>query len=130
MKNKSLLTVIELTVMILFFALAAAVCVRGFVWADQRSMRNASRDYAVLQAECTAELIKSSRGDLSKQEDFLPTADGWKRSFTQTGTPCVLYVTLTQPQPLLGGADIWVTDGSGQVLAELSVYWQEVSSHE
>lgn len=130
MKNKSLLTVIELTVMILFFALAAAVCVKGFVWADQRSMRNAVRDYAVLQAECAAELLKSSRGDLSGQEDFFPIANGWERSFTHAEAPCMLRVTLTQPQPLLGGADVWVTDASGQVLAELTVYWQEVSSHE
>lgn len=130
MKNKSMLTVIELTVMILFFALAAAVCVKGFVWTEQRSVRNAVRDHAVLQAECTAELLKSTRGDLSNADGFIPAADGWERSFTHADVPCVLRVVLTQPQPLLGGADVAVSNASGEVLVTLSVYWQEVSSHE
>ena len=127
MKNRSLLAIIELTVMILFFALAAAVCVDCFVRADQRSAHNAARDEAMLQAECTAELLKSLRGDLSAQPQYTADGNGWQSTFLCGKTLCCMTVTLSEPQPLLGSAEILVTDSSGSQLATLQVCWQEVA---
>jgi type II secretory pathway pseudopilin PulG len=52
----------EQTIMVLVFALAAALCLRVFVWSDLRSLRNEARDQALLQVENAAELLKSGQG--------------------------------------------------------------------
>jgi type II secretory pathway pseudopilin PulG len=53
----------EQLVMLLVFALAAALCVQVFVLADQTSRRNQARDQAVLAAQNAAELLKSGTGE-------------------------------------------------------------------
>ena len=47
MKSKAPLALIEQLVMLLVFALAAALCLRGFVWAELRSQRMEARTHAV-----------------------------------------------------------------------------------
>jgi hypothetical protein len=63
MKSKAPLVLMEQTVMVLVFALAAAVCVRAFVLSDSISKINAAQDTAVLRAESAAEIYKNCRGD-------------------------------------------------------------------
>ena len=53
MKGKTPLTLLELTVMLLVFALAAALCLQAFVWADRSSARVA-REHRDAQAELDA----------------------------------------------------------------------------
>ena len=50
----------------LVFALAAALCLQVFVLSDKTSRRNEARDRAVLEAQNTAEELKSLRGDLAQ----------------------------------------------------------------
>lgn len=59
MRSKTPLLLMEQLVMVLVFALAAAVCVRAFVLSDQLSRNNRTLDRAVLTAETAAELWKS-----------------------------------------------------------------------
>lgn len=63
MKSKAPLILMEQTVMVLVFALAAAICVRGFVLSDSVSKTNAAQDAAMLRAESAAEIYKNCRGD-------------------------------------------------------------------
>ena len=63
MRSKTPLAMMELLVMLLVFALAAAVCVQVFVFAGADSRRDAARDRALAEVQNAAECIKSLRGD-------------------------------------------------------------------
>lgn len=59
MKSKASLFLMEQLVMVLVFALAAAVCLRLFAGAEQISVETARRDEAVTMAQNAAELLKA-----------------------------------------------------------------------
>ncbi|MBR7149713.1 MAG: hypothetical protein IKD01_01685 [Oscillospiraceae bacterium] len=63
MKSKSTLVLMELTVMILVFALASAVCMRSFAAAENISQQSAALDRAVLEAQQAAEAMKAGNTD-------------------------------------------------------------------
>ena len=60
MRSRSPLTLMEQLVMTLVFALAAALCLQVFVFADQSSARNEKVDRAVLTCQNAAEAIKAA----------------------------------------------------------------------
>ena len=62
MRSKSPLALMEQVVMVLVFALAAALCLQVFVLSDQMSEKNRDTDRAVLLAQNTAEMIKACGG--------------------------------------------------------------------
>lgn len=64
MKSKAPLALIEQIVMVLVFALAAALCIQAFVKADHISLRSEEMSRAALVAQDAAELIKYSGGDM------------------------------------------------------------------
>ena len=59
MRSKASLSLMELLVMILVFALAAALCMQVFVHAQEISLETARRDEAVVLAQNGAELLKA-----------------------------------------------------------------------
>ena len=59
MKNKTSLFLMEQLVMILVFALCAALCLECFITADRISKETSLRDEAVLLAQNTAECLKA-----------------------------------------------------------------------
>lgn len=63
MRSKAPLMMMEQMVMLLVFALAAALCLQAFVKSDQLSRRGEDRDRAVIQAQNAAELIRHYGGD-------------------------------------------------------------------
>ena len=65
MSRKAPLTMMELMVMILVFALAAALCLQAFVKSDQMSRRVEARDTAAVLCQSVAELIQHEKGDLA-----------------------------------------------------------------
>lgn len=111
MRSKSPLTLIELIIMIAIFALAAALCLRAFVWADLKSADNQSRDRAVIIAQSAAEEIKAQHS----AEASVTEKDG----FTVTVTP------QETDNDLLGAAVVSVADDNDTIV-ELTVKWQEV----
>ena len=62
MKQKTSLLLMEQLVMILVFALAAALCLQIFAKADAISQETARRDRAVVLARNAAELLKATGG--------------------------------------------------------------------
>ncbi len=64
MRSKAPLTLMEQMVMLLVFALAAALCLQAFVKSDQISLKSQAKGNAALAAQNTAEYIRSSGGDL------------------------------------------------------------------
>ena len=59
MKSKASLSLMEMLVMVLIFALAAALCLQIFAKARTISLETARQDEAVLLAQNGAELLKS-----------------------------------------------------------------------
>ena len=58
-RSKTPLALMEQMVMVLVFALAAALCVQVFVLSDRTSRYGEARDRALLEAQSAAEALKS-----------------------------------------------------------------------
>lgn len=116
MKNRASLVLMELLIMLLIFALAAALCLQIFVRADQISRETARRDQAVVMAQNAAETVKACGGDLQKAAGLLdPEEDGLTLEMEAVPTGI----------SGLGRAVIRVTE-SGETVFSLTVAWQEV----
>ena len=63
MRSKASLQLMELLVMILVFALAAALCLQVFAKAHEISQETARSDQAVILARNAAEVLKATCGD-------------------------------------------------------------------
>ena len=122
MKNKTPLPLMEQLIMVLVFALTAALCLQGFSLADRISHRQEAREKAVVLAQNTAEALKSNSGDLEAatrlMEDFPENSD-----FT------IQVIPISTEDPYLGSARIMVTYEE-EIIFEITVAWQEVSKNE
>lgn len=137
MKRNASLILIELVIMLLVFALAAALCVQAFAWADSRSRESEASDMALIQAQNAAEVLKHHRGDFSlAAKDLGGQWDGsrWVISYNGNweliGEDPAYFLQAEQvlcETAYLGQAKLTVLDQEGTVLAELSVCWQEVA---
>lgn len=135
MKDKAPLALIEQTVMILVFALAAALCLRVFVWSDLQSKNGAASDRAVIAVRSAAETLKSAGGDFAAASEslgaeLLPDGslclrldDGFRPDpegcFILTAAP------LPESQPLYGEALVSAETAKGDMLFSLTVGWQK-----
>ncbi|MBR2852661.1 MAG: hypothetical protein IKB91_09805 [Anaerotignum sp.] len=63
MRSKTPLVLMEQLVMVLVFAMAAAICLQVFSLSDRLSKENEARAEAALLAQNTAEELKSSYGE-------------------------------------------------------------------
>ena len=79
MRDKTTLSLMELTLMLLLFAMTAAICLRAFALSDRLSRQAEQRDRAVLWAETMAETWKAAGGDLEHPTPYYAAADegGW-----------------------------------------------------
>ncbi|MDO4530820.1 MAG: hypothetical protein Q4C06_02465 [Bacillota bacterium] len=119
MRSKTPLVLMEQLIMVLVFALAAAICLQVFVYAEQVSQRNEALAEAALLAQSTAEELKESSGAvLLKWEDgegcVYMEGNGLRIEAREAETVCALRQI-----------DLQVMDGD-DVLMEIPVAWQEV----
>lgn len=142
MRNKSILVLIEHTVMLLVFALAAAVCLRMFAFSDKLSEKYEAVDRAVLAAQNAAELIKQN-GIEGFAELTGAKADGetgwivfydenWENTPEKNGK-FVLKVIVTETSEYLFRAEVVVSADTGEELFRLPVAGQmtaEVTAYE
>lgn len=136
MKGKTALTLIEQSIMLLVLALAAALCLQAFVWADAHSRQNTARDQALIQLQNTAEILKAYNGDYTAAADaYGGTAeDGqwllcWDENWVQTSYPDVFQlqaVSQDAQSDYLGSALLELRQGETP-LCSLTVCWQEVT---
>jgi type II secretory pathway pseudopilin PulG len=128
MRNKAPLALIEQLVMLLVFALAAALCIQVFVKADRLSQRDAAQSHAVLTAQNAAETLKSTEGDYAAAAAaYGGVWDGevWVLEVPEA-TGCRVEVTpAAQTRPLLGEATVTAYTADDEVLVQLPVAWQE-----
>ena len=115
MKNRASLVLMEQLVMVLVFALAAALCLRAFVQARNISEGIYHQDEAVVIAQNAAQALKAT-ADPEKVVDVVESA------------PYTLQITeKTSRIPGLGMAEILVLH-EGEVIISLTTGWQEVAS--
>ena len=130
MRNKSPLSLMEQMLMVLVFALAAALCLQGFVLANRISTRIEARNHAVTIAQNAAEIVKHLSGDLEQTARQLN--GDWDGSVLQADYEPVtqikeLHLEITpadSSSPLLGTAQIRVLQGE-EILFEITAAWQE-----
>jgi len=110
MKSKTPLALIEQTLMILVFSIAAAVCISAFVHADSVSENTKALSTAVFKAQAAAELFKAGEDDISLDDE-----SGFSLSLSYKDSP---------HQNLIA-AEITVCDEDGDILCVLPVYRQK-----
>ena len=143
MRSKAPLALMEQLIMVLVFALAAALCLQAFVRADTLSREHEQLDEAVRLAQNTAEVYKACTGD---QEQVLSRLGGqveqglWHAQFDANliltdDSDKAAYRAEVFPQPSqvegLGSAvvSVFLSDGQ-QAIFSLPLAWQEeVSAH-
>lgn len=133
MKNKAPLALMELTVMILIFSLAAALCLQAFAWSEQTSVKIQERDQAMLRAETAAEVVKACRGDFAEAAELLEGEYQPEEDVLYVyldGGDCLTAVREESGNPLLGRAAVTVCGGQEEVLFSIPVCWQEVKADE
>ena len=143
MRSRSPLALMEQVVMVLVFALAAALCLQVFVLSDQTSRRNEAIDRAVTECQNAAETLKAAGGDTAHAQQTAAEQMGgtveqglWYLFYNEDwvpvdGNPDASYGLYAQGIPSeiegLVQAKVWVTEEeNGEELFSLSVSWQEV----
>ena len=135
MKTKTPLFFIELLVMILVFALAAAWCTRAFVQAGQAFDGVLIRDGAVIVSSNTAVVIKAYGGDFEHaaeicggvwdgKELMIHYDEKWNE-VSDNGVFTLRAVYVQSEAGYLGAAQITVTDSDGKCIYSLPVSWQK-----
>lgn len=140
MKNRASLALMEQLVMVLVFALAASVCLRCFIRADQTAAEIGARDRAVCLAQNGAEALKACHGSLEETARLLGGAvsgqrltvsydENWDPTENAAETAYRLEIQTEASQtPGLGQAEVRVVpaDETGEPLFFLKTAWQEV----
>lgn len=140
MKNKAPLVLMEQLVMVLVFALAAALCVQAFVLADKQSRQMEVQSRALQETQNVVETLKSCGGDYHETARLCQGVwDGTTLQifYSQDWQPeqgeSAVYTLTVAPEKseyeLLGRAEATLSDRDGTLLCTLSAAWQEVSSH-
>lgn len=142
MRDKSPLLLMEQVLMILVFALAAAVCLRAFALSHELSRQSEARDSAVMAAQNTAEAMKHRGG--AAEDAFAAAAEliggelslgnyraGYDENWNVTAENAVytLEAAETAAAEGLTAVELRVWDDSGEEREELfglTVVWQEV----
>lgn len=141
MRSKAPLAMMEQMVMLLVFALAAALCLQAFVHSDQLSQQGEARDRAVTLCQNAAEVLRSTGGDFAAAAKQLgavqPDKDSFQMDYTSEWTPAEDRMRYTlgagrveSDVSGLGKASVWLRDETaGSELFRIEVAWQEVSTH-
>ena len=120
MRSKTPLVLMEQLVMVLVFAMAAAICLQVFGLSDRLSKENEARAEAALLAQNTAEELKSSYGEVLlgwEEADgiYYMEEDGYRVRVQAEETE----ISGLQKVKL----QVWQEE---EVLFEIPVAWQEV----
>ena len=125
MKNKSPLVLMEQLIMVLVFALTAAMCVGIFLKSNQTSQDTQFRDGAVLMAQNGAETVKSCAGDLEETARILEGTVINGEVFVESEGYLMVITAVDSETSGLGQAEICVST-DGILIYTLRTGWQEV----
>lgn len=146
--NKTTLVLMEQMIMIVVFALAAALCLQAFVKSDALSQSSAQRDQAVLLVQSAAERIQAEGASGAQPEEAISSAAeamggtclqgrmsvGFDRNWNtvEAGSDSCAYLLCAQREDSyvdgLRKAAVWVESCTqkGETIFEVQTAWQEV----
>lgn len=140
MRSKTPLVLMEQMVMILVFALAAALCLQAFVKSDEMSRQAEARDRAAVLCQNVAEILRSGGGDMSEAAGWAAAKLGYRceqaslrQEFDEDWQPVERGVYRLEAEELptevsgLVAAYVHVETvrrGGGELLFGLEVAWQ------
>lgn len=138
MKNKAPLSLMEQLIMLLVFALSAALCLQVFVLSDKMSLRFDARDNGVMAVQNAAETMKFHQGNLEQCSQAYGGAvaddrwqidydEDWNRVSHAEAAYQVFAVPFETEEPLLGGAEVFAQSTDGEYLFGIDVFWQEAA---
>ena len=125
MRGKSPLVIMELCLMLLVFALAAALCLGGFALAEDISAESEARDRAVSLAQSCAEALKAGSGDFAVAAEELGGEWEGDSLHLESHGLTLRARRLAGGHGLPGLASVTVTDGDGVELFAIDCAWQE-----
>lgn len=125
MKNRTSLLLMEQLVMVLAFAIAAAVCLRLFGAAWQINRQTELRSEAAVLAQNGAEAVKGCQGDLEKAGMILDGETNGGVLTVSDGELVMQIIRLPDSIPGLGQGEIRVMQEQEELFF-LAVSWQEV----
>lgn len=142
MRSKAPLLLMEQMVMLLVFALAAALCLQAFVKSDSISLDSGNRDRAATLCQSAAEAVRHCGGDMLGAAELLEAPysydgegspleihynEGWTACDSQEYAFCLRVNPVDSGVAGLGKAAVEVTGAESQeVIFTLQVAWQEV----
>ena len=133
-RSKAPLALMGQLLVVLFFAVAAAICLQAFAKSEIISEQSENRDQASRICQNAAETLKSVYGDLDAAKlviggnvsgDSLTVRYNHKWEEDQNGVNQLLVTIVDSGEEGLGTADLAVTDQDGVELFRLSCAWQE-----
>ena len=137
MKNKAPLSLMEQLIMLLVFALSAALCLQIYVLSNQISRRCEIRGQAVTVVQNAAESVKYCKGDISQYQRLLGGSgdpEQWNIGYDVNWKTCLpdqaCYHLRIIPErtslPTLARARVSAFTQSDEELFSVTVSWQEV----
>ena len=123
MKDKTPLLLIEQLIMILVFALMAALCLRGFAYADGLSEQIYQQEQAAVLAQSAAETLKAEKE--IRQECSFYDASLEQVTEKEAWTYRLQVSREAEDIPGFGSAKIRVDSADTENLMVLTVGWQE-----
>ena len=124
-RSKAPLALMEQIIMILVFALASAVCLQAFVYADHLSRTGEQTHTAMTKAQQVAEYCKANRGDLDKVCEVLPgDRIGERLVISYPDEGMVVSLQLTENTAYLQKAKVSVRDQDGEEVYAIDIAWQ------
>lgn len=140
MRKKAPLALMELMVMILVFALAAALCLQAFVKSDRLSRNGEARDRAAVACQSVAEVLRHTGGDFQEAARLLEAQTYEENSlmldYDKNWNPAEDTMRYTVGAglvdsgfPGLGKAAVWCRDEESDTeLFRLEITWQKGGS--
>ena len=123
MKDKTPLLLIEQLIMILVFALMAALCLRGFAYADGLSEQIYQQEQAAVLAQSAAETLKAEKE--IRQECSFYDASLEQVTEKEAWTYRLQMSREAEDIPGFGSAKIRVDSADAEELMVLTAGWQE-----
>ena len=118
MRSKTPLVLMEQLVMVLVFAMAAAICLQVFAFSEKRSEKNEAVAEAALLAQNTAEKLKSTHGEALLAWEVADGVYYMEEEYRMEVREVTDIAGMTK-------VELQVLD-EGEVLFEIPVAWQEV----
>lgn len=125
-RSKAPLALMEQIIMILVFALTAAVCLQAFVYSDSLSRQGAKKDVAATHAQEVAEYLKQEKDidDVCVKLSGERTTDGVKVSYQDDHMVVYLEPKVEQSNDYLLVTQIYVKDEMNETVFSIDVACQ------